>query len=187
MTKGKYKNTRTNKGTNSASEAMSWHRAGDDVLTCVYPGQIVKIRGAIQPTREDENRAHCRHIAEQAEAYAAGDVFRCPDCGEEIRLPDDVGDKYRCPCCGAVNDVDDLEQLSLWDYLADIYDTEYRVGSDKEYRSVQIMVACGGPNIYIDTARALVMLHWWTEYAEYPLSYDARDAIDEWAKEYWNC
>ena len=48
------------------------------------------------------------------------------------------------------------------------------------------MVACGGPNIYIDTASALVKLYWWTEYAEYPLSYSARDAIDEWAEEYWN-
>lgn len=182
-----YVNLENNAQTDSAREALTWHRAGHEVFVRRNNGQGITIRGAKQPAREDENRAHCRHIAEQADVYAAGDVFRCPDCGEELRLPDDVGDKYRCPGCGTVNDVDDLEQLSMWDFLADVYDVEYRVGSDKEYRSVRVMVACGGPNIYIDTARALVQLYWWTEHAEYPLSYDARDAIDEWAEEYWNC
>ena len=191
-----YINSRTGEDTNSARQAMAWHRAGDDIQVNTFYNEphktglanVVHVRAARVEIdyREDENRAHCRHIAEQAEAYAAGDVFRCPDCGQDIRLPDDVGDKYRCPCCGAVNDVDDLEQLSMWDYMSDILDVEYRCGSDREYRSCKICVAWGGPNIYIDTASALVKLYWWTEYAEYPLSYDARDAVDEWAEEYWN-
>lgn len=130
-------------------------------------------------TAADENRDHCKHIALEAEAYTDGAVHRCPECDNEIRFPDNVGDKYRCPHCHAVNDVDDYEQLSIWDYMSDILDIEYRCGSDKEYRSCKIMVACGGPNIYIDTASAMVKLYWWTEYAEYPLSYAARDAIDE--------
>ena len=176
-------------GTNSAREALAWHRAGHDIIAVTRGAGSVYVHGAPQEaprSREDENRAHCRHIAQEAEAYAGGEVYRCPDCGEVLRLPDDVGDKYRCPGCGTVSDVDDLEQLSMWDFLTDVYDVEYRVSSDKEYRSVRVMVACGGPNIYIDTASAMVKLYWWTEYAEFPLSYDARDAIDEWAEEYWN-
>lgn len=177
----------------SASAAMLAHKNGKTVWAATYDNNYnfvknVEIPGVKQPERSaaDENRNQCKHIALEAEAYADGAVHRCPDCGEEIRFPDNVGDKYRCPHCHNVTDVDDYEQLSIWDYMSDILDIEYRCGSDKEYRSCKIMVACGGPNIYIDTASALVKLYWWTEYAEYPLSYDARDAIDEWAEEYWN-
>jgi hypothetical protein len=30
-----------------------------------------------------------------------------------------------------------------------------------------------------------VELYWWTDRASYPISYDAVDAVDEWAAEYW--
>lgn len=191
-----YINIRTGDDTASATQAMKWHKAGDMVQVNTFYNEphktglanVVHVPGAKQKERSaaEENRQHCKHIAEEAEAYAAGAVHRCPECDEEIRFPDNVGDKYRCPHCHNVVDIDEYEQLSIWDYMNDILDIEYRCGSDKEYRSCKIMVACGGPNIYIDTASALVKLYWWTEYAEYPLSYDARDAIDEWAEEYWN-
>jgi predicted RNA-binding Zn-ribbon protein involved in translation (DUF1610 family) len=182
----------------SAAAAMVAHRNGQpvDVATVAFSDKqwdlvkLISIPGAAQKERSaaDKNRSHCKHIAKTVEAYADGIVYRCPDCGEEIRIPDNVGDKYRCPHChfvGIVDD-DDFEQCSVWDYMNDILDIEYRCGSDRKYRSCKIMVACGGPNIYIDTASARVKLYWWTEYAEYPLSYEARDAIDEWAEEYWN-
>jgi predicted RNA-binding Zn-ribbon protein involved in translation (DUF1610 family) len=191
-----YINIRTGDDTASATQAMRWHRAGDMVQVNTFYNEphktglanVVHVPGAKQKERSaaDENRSHCKHIALEAEAYADGAVHRCPDCGEEIRFPNNVGDKYRCPHCHTVTDVDDYEQLSIWDYMSDILDIEYRCGSGREYRSCKIMVACGGPNIYIDTADAMVRLYWWTEYAEYPLSYDARNAIDEWAEEYWN-
>ena len=172
----------------TAAEAMTAHRQGKNVVVWHQNGRSVTIPGAVKPERdaEKENRAHCKHIALEVEAYADGNVYRCPECNEILHLPEDVGDKYRCPDCGTVHDVTDLEQLGIWDYMTDILDIEYRCGSDKEYRSCKIMVACGGPNIYIDTAAALVKLYWWTDYAEYPISYNTRDAIDEWAEEYWN-
>lgn len=186
-----YINNRTQDYTFKATEAIVWHRAGDEVrvLNC-NTISFVDIPGADPVKKErnaaEENRNHCKHIATEIEAYADGNVYHCPECGEEIRMPDDVGDKYRCPHCHTVADIEDYEQLSIWDYMTDILDIEYRCGSDREYRSCKIMVACGGPNIYIDTAAAMVKLYWWTEYAEYPLSYAACDAIDEWAEEYWN-
>lgn len=192
-----YLNHRTGEDTASATQAMKWHRAGDLVQVDTYYNEphktglanVVHIPGATRPERnaEKENRAHCKHIAQKVEAYADGLVYRCPECNDIIHLPDDVGDKYRCPDCGAVQDIEDLEQLSIWDYMSDILDLEYRVGSDREYRSCRIMVAFGGPNIYIDTASRSVELYWWNERANYLLSSDACDAIDEWAEEYWSC
>lgn len=159
-----------------------------------------KFRDFIPETRQEktdrENREHCRRIAEDLEAYAAGNVYKCPECGQEhtweqieaTEHEDDCGwAVYTCPDCGAENQEDAWEQLSLYDYFSDCLDIEYRCGSDREYRSASIMVACGGPNIYIDTAEKAVLLYWWTDRARYYLSSDAVDAVDDWAREYWEC
>lgn len=177
----------------TAAQAMQWHRAGGDIAVYdVENGQRrfrICIDGALKKERSaaDENRAHCKRIAKELEEFTNGDVYVCPDCGEQIVFPDNVGDKFKCPYCKQVNNVNDFDNASIWDFLTDAYDIEYRIGSDKQYRSVRIMVACGGPNIFIDTADAMVKLYWWSERAEYPLSYDARDQIDEWAEEFYNC
>ena len=178
----------------SAAEAMQAHRNGNSVSVGIYTDDIkfikkVNIPGAKQSERnaDDENRAHCKHIARELEAYADGLVYRCPECGEIHRFPATVGDKYRCPDCGTVNPVEEWEQLSVYDFLSDLYDIELRVGIDGEYRSCKIMVACGGPNIYIDTASASVKLYWWLDYAEYPISYSARDEVDSFVEEWRDC
>lgn len=175
----------------SAREAMAAHREGKDVVAWYHNSHTITIKGAAQNKRsaDDENREHCRRIAEDVEDYANGNVYRCPDCGEIITLPDDVGDKYRCPDCGTVYEINDLEQQSLYEYFEDCLDVEFRVsGRDRDaLRSVQIMVAWGGPNIYIDTATKRVELYWWTDRANYPISYEVCDAINEWAAEWWAC
>ena len=134
-----------------------------------------------------ENRDHCRRIAKELEQYAAGNVYKCPDCGEYITLRDDFdGDKYKCPDCGTVHEIEYLEQQTMWDYLEDYLDIEYRISSDREtVRSVQICVAWGGPSIYLDTETKNVELYWWGDRASYPMSYDVCDALDEWAQELW--
>jgi len=195
-----YLNHSTTDRTNKAAEAMSWHRAGDVVQVLTYDDNgrelsDVTIKGApVYRTRDerlDENTRHCKRIARELNEYVSGHVRRCPDCGAEIcRDWDDVGDAFKCPECGAVGDPDWWDVLSVWDYLGDdVYNVEYRVsgrGAD-DLRSVQIMVACGGPNIYLDTATKDVELYWWTERARWPLSYDAVEALDEWGAEYWGC
>lgn len=133
-----------------------------------------------------EHNEHCKEIAERLEAFARGYLARCPECGEDIE-PDD-SDTFTCPHCGHSCDVDELEPLSIYDYFTDsIYNIEYRCDSRKEYKSVQIMVACGGPNIYLDTASGDVELYWWTERGRYPMSSSVIRALDEFAEELWNC
>ena len=140
-----------------------------------------------QEKTDRENRARCQCIA-------AGNMYRCPECGEEIKIEDldeltretEDGETVYCLPCGCETEYEP-EQLSLYDYFADVLDIEYRVGSDKELRSVSLMVACGGPNIYIDTAKKAVLLYWWTDRAEYPISHDVCEEIDAYAEELWNC
>ena len=139
-----------------------------------------------------ENWEHCKSIAEKLELYTEGNGYKCPHCGEVIEWDNDQYNadegRYTCPECGEEFDESDLESVSIYDYFdGDIYDIEYRIGSDRQYRSVKIMVACGGPNIYIDTARKAVLLYWWTDHAEYSLLSSTCEAIDQYFEELFNC
>lgn len=166
------------------SEETAWARFAD----LVYRELNIDLK---KEESDRENREHCKRIAEELEAYAEGTVYRCPECGEIIEWDNeqynDEEAEYTCQCCGETFDESDLEALSAYDFIADAYDVEYRIGSDMEYRSAKIMVACGGPNIYIDTASRLVTLHWWTDYAEYPISSDAAEELDNVMEELYQC
>lgn len=135
----------------------------------------------------DENTKYCKRIAEELESYYNGEIYRCPDCGEEFEI-DTEEEKHICPCCGKEIDLEEAEQVSLWDYfVSDIYNIEYRCDGSKEYRSVQLMIACGGPNIYIDTASGDVELYWWSERARWPIMKEIIEEIDYIFEEQFNC
>ena len=177
----------------NSSIAMAWYRQGYNVRVETYDGarhlKSVIVHGAAQPKKKDKNREHCKSIVNELERYSNGFMYKCPDCGELLEInPSTVGDKYRCSTCETTNDIDDFEQLSLWDYFTDnILDTEYIIGSDKRLRAVRILVAWGGPNIWIDTHTGQVELYWWNESAKYPLDADTIDEINELFEELFNC
>ena len=138
----------------------------------------------------NENREWCKHIALSLEAITNGRMYRCPQCGEFVE------DNHLFCGCGCQvdligdeeNDVEPWEQVTLYDYFeGGVYDVEFRSGSDREYRSVRIMVACGGPNIFIDTAAQAVELYWWTDRASYLIDSDTVKEIDAWAEEWYQC
>lgn len=144
-----------------------------------------------------ENWEHCKRIAEELDEITNGNIYRCPHCGElhemtayeETEHENEIGETcYTCPNCSEEIEESELEAVSIYDYFTgDIFDIEYRIGADKEYRSVRLMIACGGPNIYIDTAEKSVLLYWWTDRAEYPLSSSTCEDIDQYFEELFNC
>lgn len=121
--------------------------------------------------RKQEHINHCKSIARELEAYANGQVYICPECGAHVH--------EGCECCGATVEVDTWDAAGLLDYFEDVLDVEYRIGADKSFRSVRLMVAFGGPNIYIDTEAREVQLRWWTEAGEYCLDSDICDEIND--------
>ena len=117
------------------------------------------------------------------------------DAGELVRTRVTIttkdGETYKRGDTGeTIEDIDEyLEPVSLWDYFEDsIYNIEYRVPNRYDDPvSVCVMVACGGPNIYLDTASGKVELYWWNESGEYPMRRETVDAIDEYMTELYNC
>lgn len=79
--------------------------------------------------------------------------------------------------------------ISLWDYFLtnnDIYNIDYIVSSDKEtLTAVRLMVACGGPNIYINTWENAVQGYWWGDTASAWIPYEVADEITEVFQEFW--
>lgn len=147
-------------------------------------------------TKTNENFETCKRIAIELENIADNNCYRCPHCGEIHTFSEyeDTEHKseegytcYYCPDCDEEIAENELEAFDLHEYFSDALDFEYTVGANKQYRSVSIMIACGGPNIYINTGRGAVILNWWTEHAEYMLLPETCEAIDDLFEELYNC
>lgn len=120
-----------------------------------------------------ENREYCKRVADELEAYAAGRMWRNIETGEEKEMdPETVSG--------------DFEQLSVYDYLADVLDYEITIDSQLEYKSAKIWVTLGGPNVWIDTAEKAVKLAWGTDREEYPLDWDTSAHLDEVLEDEYN-
>nr|DAI40817.1 MAG TPA: TFIIB-TERMINAL DOMAIN, TFIIB, TRANSCRIPTION INITIATION [Caudoviricetes sp.]DAJ55848.1 MAG TPA: TFIIB-TERMINAL DOMAIN, TFIIB, TRANSCRIPTION INITIATION [Caudoviricetes sp.] len=136
-----------------------------------------------------DNTAHCIEIANELDAFANSNMIRCPECGEIVSLPYEEGEgvELDCGCKVGIDDLDDLDEVNLWDYFEDCpLDIEYTINSDLDYVGARIMIAFGGPNIYINTNNKRVELYWGFSRAEAALSDHAVEAIDAYFEDEYN-
>lgn len=190
-----YVNQNTETRSYSATDAKQWHAAGDDIAVIYLTDDhrifyTVYVDGAkIESAQEKTNREnweYCKSISNELDSYVDENYSYCPYCGEKVYIPDTVGDKFKCYHCGTVDDVENYERLSLYDYMEDVLDIDFIINSQKEYLACRICVAYGGPSVYIDTDEKAVCLYWWSDSAKYYLRSDTVTAVDEWAEEYYN-
>ena len=80
---------------------------------------------------------------------------------------------------------DDNLDYSVLDYLEGALDIEYVVGSDGEYRGARVLVAFGGPTIWINTRTNQVEGAWWQDSAH--ATFDDAIGLDETLEELFNC
>ena len=105
----------------------------------------------------------------------------CPDCGRDLRTTDEGVECPECVDCGWSGDV-----MYGFEYLSDALDIQYIVSENSEYIAARILVAFGGPNIWINTQNQTVEGYWWGESAF--ASYFADEmGIDETCRELWAC
>lgn len=62
-------------------------------------------------------------------------------------------------------DIDSEGEFSAMDYLEGVMDIEYIVNSKREFLGARVLVAFGGPNIWINTRTNTVEGHWWGDSA----------------------
>lgn len=78
----------------------------------------------------------------------------------------------------------------LWEYLADldIYSIDFTVrlcNRELVYRSVWLMLACGGPNIYLDTDERALIGAWGSDREKLYLDSDIIEGIDNYFESYY--
>ena len=173
---------------NYSAEIRNMYNNG---VKCYENGRItVYERPTENKGRNDyDNTAECIRIANELDAFASGDMIRCPECDELVSKPymEGEGVELDCGCKIDIDDLDDLDEVTIWDYFRDnALDIEYTINSDLSYKAARVLIACGGPNIYINTNNRRVELYWWNESAEATLSGRAVDAIDEYFEDEYN-
>lgn len=120
--------------------------------------------------RMSTNIEHCKYISETLDAYADSRVIRGSD-GEVVIL-----DEYQ-------DEPDNSETLTMFDWLEGALDWEYFIGADGDYRGAKVLVAFGGPNIYVNTRTKSVDLYWWNKTASWGISEFAAEELDNCLKE----
>lgn len=71
------------------------------------------------------------------------------------------------------------------DYLSDVLDIQYIVSGSKEYLGARVLVAFGGPNIWINTQSGIVEGYWWGDTAF--ASFNDEIGLDDYLSELWEC
>jgi len=80
---------------------------------------------------------------------------------------------------------DDGEELTAFDYLQDALDIEYIVSSERKYLGARVLVAFGGPNIWVDTRKSIVEGAWWGDKAV--AIFQDNIGLDDALSELFNC
>lgn len=120
----------------------------------------------------NENFEMAKHYAEEIEKVVSGDF--CYFEGDLIPFEE-------AP--------EDCERASIYDYFEhhDIFNIRYYLDGYKDLEAVRVMIACGGPNVFINTDTEQIEVRWWTEKADYLLSREASEEIFEYFNELFNC
>lgn len=79
------------------------------------------------------------------------------------------------------------EPTSVYDYFNDCLDIEYTISANGDFRGCKIMVACGGPNIWVDTCRGEVFGAWGSDRETAWIPSEICNEIDYIFEEMYNC
>lgn len=82
------------------------------------------------------------------------------------------------------NEYDEIRDV--YEYLEDVLDIVYIVNKNGDYLGARILVAFGGPNIWINTRTKQVEGYWWGDSCVMSYSNDEM-GIDEAVGELWAC
>ena len=149
-----------------------------------------------------KNKKMVQAIVEDMKKYASGDFFIwngelypvdekafCNVDGCTIRKEtvfDEVHMFYVMPDGEKIFE-GDIEIATIGDYFDDFYDIDYVIGRDKHYKACRVLVAFGGPNIYIDTWEKEVQLFWCSDTAIADIPDELCATIDEFFEMVYEC
>lgn len=78
---------------------------------------------------------------------------------------------------------EDVRPQTGYDFLTDVLDIEYIVNAQGEYIGARVLVAYGGPSIWINTRNNCVEGHWWGD--NFTVSFEDSTGLDDALRELW--
>jgi hypothetical protein len=76
-------------------------------------------------------------------------------------------------------------ELTADKFMEGVYDIEWITYQDKTYKSARLMVAGGGPSIWVNLQRNVVQGYWWGDYCEHRFS--DQIGLDDYLEEIYDC
>ena len=133
-----------------------------------------------------DNKAWMEDIAKRLDAIAHGELFSVDG---DFRTWDELTEEEQEEYENTKDEGEDarIHAVSMWEYFSDNYGVWYLVDEHKDLLHGRICIAFGGPNVYVDTDSGRVELYWWLDRAEAYLSAEARNAVDGYLQELYDC
>ena len=113
------------------------------------------------------------------------------DCKQQLRrmckrIADDISEKAITRYNGYETEHDEDDEGTLATRFMDhVYDIEWITFQDKTYKAARLMVAGGGPSIWVNLQRNVVQGYWWGDYCEHHFS--DQIGLDEYCEEIFDC
>ena len=80
---------------------------------------------------------------------------------------------------------EDEAYLSAYDYMTDVLDIVHYVDSNRNYLGTRLLVAHGGPNIWVDTYKGTVEGQWWGD--SYTENFTDTIELNDACEDMYNC
>tara|TARA_R100000697_G_scaffold72942_1_gene85391 strand:- start:60 stop:455 length:396 start_codon:yes stop_codon:yes gene_type:complete len=113
------------------------------------------------------------------------------DCKQQLRrmckkIADDISEKAITRYNGWETDHDEDDEGTLATRFMDhVYDIEWIMHQDKTYKAARLLVAGGGPNIWVNLQRNVVQGYWWDDYYEH--NFQDNIGLDQYLEEIYDC
>tara|TARA_R100001443_G_C3269355_1_gene157633 strand:+ start:87 stop:428 length:342 start_codon:yes stop_codon:yes gene_type:complete len=107
---------------------------------------------------------------------------RSETCEEQlIRMCKNIADSITNP----VDNSEHGEQASVASWMDGVYDIEWITHQDHSYKSARLLVAGGGPNIWVNLLGNTVDGYWWGDHCKVPFSDNL--GLDEYLEDLHAC
>ena len=105
---------------------------------------------------------------------------------QTLRKKDTSQNRLKRNCEHISNEISE-GKISAYDYFDEgsILDIEWIIHNDKTYKAARVLVAFGGPNIWINTQTNTVDGYWWTD--SYKAPFTDEMGLDDYLEELYSC
>ena len=114
-------------------------------------------------------------------------VRKSETCGEQLRrMCKNIAESISSPDPKYIGPEDEEpRQMTASDWMEGTYDIRYYVDSSKRYLGAEILVAGGGPTIWVDLSDAVVKGYWWGDQESW--SFQDNLGLNEYCEELYGC